>query len=161
MTRTLPTAHSPLSIGRSRCSDRRGIALVEAALVLTPLLMLALGLLDLGVGLFRFHVLSEATRQLARQASVHGQYASVLGHWGPASYSSTASATGSIAAAVRPYLVAIDSSTVSISVEWPDGSNQIEKAVRVTLSNQFRPLITSWFGGAVTLHAVSEMKIAH
>ena len=137
------------------------MALLEAALVLTPLLVLALGLLDMGVGLFRFHVLSEATRQLARQATVHGQYANALGHWGPSSFSGTANSTGSIAAAVRPFLVGIDPSTVNVSVQWPEGSNQIEKAVRVTLTNQFRPLISSWFGGAITLRAVSEMKISH
>jgi Flp pilus assembly protein TadG len=141
--------------------ERRGVALVEAALVITPLLVLTLGLLDLGIGLYRFHILSEATRQLARQASVHGQYASVLGKWGPSSYTSTATSTSSIASAVRPYLVGIDPSTVSVSVQWPEGSNQLEKAVRVTLTNTFRPLITSWFGGAITLRAVSEMKIAH
>jgi Flp pilus assembly protein TadG len=158
MTRTQPPAHSLLPTGRSH---RRGVALLEAALVLTPLLVLALGLLDMGVGLFRFHVISEATRQLARQATVHGQYANLLGHWGPTTYAGTANSTSSIATAVRPFLVGIDPSTVNVSVQWPEGSNQIEKAVRVTLTNNFSPLITGWFGGTVTLRAVSEMKITH
>jgi len=161
MTSTFRIRHCPFPIRRPRRGDRRGVALVEAALVLTPLLILALGLLDMGVGLFRFHVISEPTRQLARQATVHGQYASVLGRWGPSSFSGTASSNSSMAAAVRPFLVGIDPSTVNVSVQWPDGSNQIEKAVRVTLTNQFHPLITSWFGGSITLRAVSEMKISH
>ena len=161
MTSRSPIPYCTIFIRGSRRNNRRGVALVEAALVITPLLVVTLGLLDMGVGLYRFHIISEATRQLARTASVHGQYANVLGQWGPSSYTSTANATGSIAAAVRPYLVGIDPNTVSVSVQWPNGSNEIEKDVRVTLANPFRPLLTRWFGGTIMLSAVSEMKIAH
>jgi hypothetical protein len=135
--------------------------MIETALILTSLMVMTVGLLDFAIGVYRYHVLSEAARQLARNAVVHGEFADRLGKWGPGSYVDTANASNTIANAVRPYLVGIDPATVSISVVWPEGSNQVEKAVRTTLSTAFHPLITRWFGSSITLRAISEMKIAH
>jgi Flp pilus assembly protein TadG len=144
-----------------RAAERCGAVMIETALILITLFILTVGLLDFAVGIYRYHVLSEAARQLARNAIVHGQYASRLGTWGPTTYSGTANSGSTIASTVKPYLVGLDPSEVSVTVEWPEATNQIEKAVRATVSVPFKPLLTHWFGGSITLRAISEMKIAH
>jgi Flp pilus assembly protein TadG len=145
--------------GRAR--HRLGAAMIEAAIVLTSLFILTVGLLDFAVGVYRYHILSEAARQLARNAIVHGEFSTVLGKWGPTAYSNTANASHPIANAVRPYLVGIDPAAVSVAVQWPEGSNQVEKSIRVTLTTAFHPVLTNWFGSSMSLRAQSEMKIAH
>lgn len=135
--------------------------MIEAGLIITSLFLLTIGLLDFSIGVYRYHILSEAARQLARNAIVHGQFADRLGPWGPSAYSNTANSSNAIANVVRPYLVGIDPAAVSISVAWPEGSNEVEKAVRTTLSTAFHPILTHWFGSSMTLRAISEMKIAH
>ncbi len=52
---------------------RRGAAVLETALVLPAFLIITLGTLDLGVGVFRYHVLAQVARHGARQAIVHGR----------------------------------------------------------------------------------------
>jgi Flp pilus assembly protein TadG len=135
--------------------------MIETTFILIPLLILTVGLLDFANGIYRYHILSEAARQLARNAIVHGQYADRLGQWGPTTYTAAANASNTIANTVKPYLVGIDPAAVSIKVEWPETTNQIEKSVRTTLTTAFHPLFTSWFGSSIALRAQSEMKIAH
>jgi Flp pilus assembly protein TadG len=147
---------------RARQTVRRtGAAMIEAAFILTSLFILTVGFFDFAIGIYRYHILSEAARQLARHAIVHGEFADRLGKWGPTTYSGAADASDVIALAVRPYLVGLDPLTVAVTVEWPETSNQVEKAVRVTLNTPFHPLLTQWFGSSIALRAASEMKIAH
>jgi Flp pilus assembly protein TadG len=49
------------------CGRRRGQGLVEFALVLTIFLMLVMGVVDLGRGVFTYNMLSEAAREGARE----------------------------------------------------------------------------------------------
>jgi Flp pilus assembly protein TadG len=144
-----------------KAARRRGAAMIETAFILIPLLILTVGLLDFAVGVYRYHILSEAARQLARNAIVHGQFADRLGQWGPATYTGAANTSNTIANTVRPYLVGIDPAAVSITLEWPETTNEVEKSVRTTLTTAFHPLFTSWFGSSIALRAQSEMKIAH
>ena len=56
--------------GRVR-RDRRGQALVEFALVLIPFLLIVLGILDVGRGIYVYNGVAEAAREIARVTSVH------------------------------------------------------------------------------------------
>ena len=65
---------------------RRGAAMVEAAIILPVFLLLIFGMIDVGMGVFRNNLLSEAARHGARQAIVHGAFAPTGwdgGPWGP------------------------------------------------------------------------------
>ena len=68
---------------------RRGATAIELAIVLTLFLTLVFGMLDLGIAVFRYHIVCEAARQGARQAIVHGKLSDKLGTWGPAPLSLT------------------------------------------------------------------------
>jgi Flp pilus assembly protein TadG len=151
---------------------RRGATVVEAAVIITAFLMLILGTIDLGTAVFRYHVLSWAARQGARRTIVHGTLAPTGngGPWGPPAsypttnpYTVTASNTSDpIANAIRPSLVGLDPSAVTITVTWPDGSDAVEKRVQVTLNTTWHPLMLFIFGNqTINLSASSEMPIAH
>ena len=112
---------------RTPRTRRRGATMVEAAIILPVFLTLILGMLDLSIGVFRHHVVSQAARQGVRHAIVHGK----LGPpkktaWGPAAYTGKGDASHEIATAINPYLAGLDPAQVDIQVQWIDGSNEIE-----------------------------------
>jgi hypothetical protein len=151
-----------------RAADRRrsGATLVEAAVILVVFVILVLGMVDLAVGVLRFNTLAQAARHGARQAIVHGQSAPEGwngGAWGPATLDVSAGDEGvPVAAAIRPMLTTCDLDQTQIVVEWPDGSNAVEKRVSVTVTTAYRPLLTFLFGSpTLTLRARSTLPIAH
>ncbi len=54
---------------RTPRANRRGASMVEAAIILPVFLTLILGMLDLSLGVFRHHVVSQAARQGVRAPS--------------------------------------------------------------------------------------------
>jgi Flp pilus assembly protein TadG len=149
-------------------SRRSGAAMVESGLILTALMMLLIGAFDLGMVVFRQHVLSEAARQGVRQAIVHGSLAPAGwngGPWGPSTYGGSTTYWNDSdikAQTIAPYLAGNDPSTVTVKYEWPDGSNAVEKRVRVTLTTTWTPIIGFIFGNQTyTITASSMMPIAH
>lgn len=144
---------------------RHGATMVEAAVILTIFLLLIFGIIDLGRGVFRFNQLSQAARHGVRQAIVHGQFAPAGwngGPWGPSAIDVPATAIGiPIVDAVKPMLMNCDLDNTRIQVTWLDGSNEVEKRVRVTITSPFQPVVVSFFGGAFNLSAASTMPIAH
>lgn len=163
--------------------DRRGAALVEAAVMSTLFLTLVFGMLDLGGALFRNHVACEAARQGARNAIVHGYLSphnSTMNAWGPTPsyypaltsgslYSSSTSYTvqaddpsNELASTIRPYLAGIDPSTVTIQIEWLDGNNDLGNRVRVTVSVPYRTITLFFFSDqTISLVVSSMMTIVH
>jgi Flp pilus assembly protein TadG len=151
---------------------RKATTLIEWALTTAIFLMLCLGIIDLGTGVLRQHILTQAARQAARQAIVHGTYdgdntdgngyTNQLTPWGPTTYNSAANASDPKAQAVAAYLPGLDPANVTVKMEWPDNSNAVEKRVKVTLTTSWTPIVTGFFGGqTITLTASSQMLIAH
>jgi Flp pilus assembly protein TadG len=61
---------------QNKYGRRRGATLVESAIVLPVVLLLLIGLIVSGMGVFRYQELAHIARETARYASVHGgQYA--------------------------------------------------------------------------------------
>jgi Flp pilus assembly protein TadG len=54
-----------------RPRDSRGQSLVEFSLVLIPFLLILMGIIDLGRGIYTSNGVAEATRELARVTAVH------------------------------------------------------------------------------------------
>ena len=52
-------------------SRSRGQALVEFSLVLIPFLLILMGIIDLGRGIYTYNGVAQASRELARATSVH------------------------------------------------------------------------------------------
>jgi Flp pilus assembly protein TadG len=140
---------------------RRGAVAVEAAVSALVFLTMVLGMIDLGVGVYRNNTLSQAARYLARQAIVHGQKSTSA--WGTTTVNVAASASGNAQAnAVRPMLPSFNLASTTVHVEWLDASNAVGKRVRVTVSTPYHPIMTFIFGNpSITLSASSTMTIAH
>ena len=135
-----------MSVARNR---RRGVALVEGAVVLFVLLVLLFGMLDLGLLVLDYNTLSEATRRLARAAIVHGQMAAPQQTvWGPTTISGTAADGSQYALALKPELATFNLSNVNYSLAWPSGSNQPGSQVTVTATYVYQPIFTYLLGTA-------------
>jgi len=147
---------------RQRKANRRGGAVtVELAVVLNVYLLLILGTFDFGIATYRFNAISQAARQGARQAIVHGQLAPpAMAAWGPATYNGTASDGSVYAQAVTPMLAGFTLNDVTIRVEWIDGGNAVQQRVRFTVSTTQQPILTSVFSSSLQ-SASSTMPIAH
>jgi Flp pilus assembly protein TadG len=132
-------------------------------MVLSVFLLLVIGGMDLGIATYRYNTLSLVAREGARQAAVHGSLAApAMTVWGPATYSGTAGDGSVYALAVSPMLVGFTLTNVSIKVEWIDGSNNIQKRVRYTVTTTYKPIVASFFSSSsYTQTAASTMPIAH
>ena len=153
---------------RSACkapvpNSRRGATMIETSIILNVFLMLILGTFDLGIATYRFNTISQAARQGARAAIVHGALAGEsMQTWGPSTYTGTAGDGSTYAKAVSPMLVGFTLANVTIKLEWIDGGNAIQQRVRYTVTTTYRPMLTSFFtNAAYTQTAASTMPIAH
>jgi len=157
--------------------------LVEAALVTSAFLALTAGMVDLGRAVFHNYMVSEASRQGARVASVQGSLAPSGwngGPWGTADYycPKAGDATDPYATAIRNSgaLTVLDLANTTISISWPTGGNSAENGdtVQVTVSTTWTPVYSYYiltssgytyiFGSSPephTLSATSIMPIAH
>jgi Flp pilus assembly protein TadG len=154
-----------------RQNRRRGAAILETSLVLMAFLILTFGMLDLGIGVFRYIVISHAARQGARRAIVHGQMSPSpwgTGQIGPVAVSkSTAAIAGTSRDGIQGMLVGCDTTKTLITVDWAlngsggtTASNAVGSNVRVTVASPYNPFM--WFlGSGGTLSASSTMQIAH
>ncbi len=154
------------------CDDRRfeaalgsrsGAAAVEGAIVMSALIVVLFGMLDLSLVVLESNTLSEATRRLGRQAVVHGQMATApMTVWGPTSVAGSAGDGTEFAQALRPELATFDLNQVKYSIDWPDGTNRPDDRVRVKVTYQYQPLMPFVLGsGSVPLQAVTTMQVAH
>ena len=148
---------------RRQVGARRGAVLVEMAIVSSVFLLLILGTFDLGIATYRYNTISQAARQGARQAVVHGSLAPpTMTAWGPATYTGTAGDGSVYAQAVSPMLVGFNLNDVAIKVEWPDGGNALQQRVRYTVSTTYRPILSSFFSSSTYAQdAASTMPITH
>jgi Flp pilus assembly protein TadG len=136
--------------------------LAEGAIVVTVFLVLVFGTIDIGIAVFRHSTISNAARQGARTAAVHGALANQKGVWGTATATVAATANDPKADCVRPLLGGCNLSATNITMEWPQNSNAITKPVRVTVTTGFNPIMTFIFGNPTfTLSASSTMPISH
>ena len=126
-------------------------------------MLLLFVLLDLGLAVCRYNVLSATARNLARAAIVRGADAAPQqSGWGPSSYSGTAADSSDMATVASSWLATMSPGDVSMQVTWPDGDNQPNHRVSVVLSYNHQ-FLTSFLGlgTELPLQAQSTMLISH
>jgi hypothetical protein len=149
------------SIRRS-VAVRRGVSIVEGAIVLMVTLLIIFGGLDLGLAVTRYNALCEGACRGARAAVVRGSSATQLGQLGPATMEFTADASNPIADSFRYVLATMNPAEVQASVEWPDGTNEPDDRVRVTLRYVHHSHVPSILGfGDFSLASTSVMAVGH
>lgn len=143
---------------------RRGATLLETAIAISLFLTLVLGMVDLGYGVFKQHVLSQAARQIARQASVRGQLANRIDSWGPDEIEMQADGENDVVEATAQKLVGWNLDEVNVHVSWPDGNNDARRSdrVKVELAAPYRPTLGFVVGNPnIVLRGSSTMYISH
>jgi len=160
--RNIRRSSSPATGVHSRRLPRRGVAVVEGAVVLSVMLILLFVILDLGLAVARYNILAATAREVARAAIVRGSLASPTApEWGPAPYSGTAADGSEIAQAAAQYLAALPPSDVSVIVRWPDDGNREGDRVEVELRYFHAALPILGFGSGFDLRAQSSMRIVY
>lgn len=149
--------------GSTRGKDRAGVAAVEGALILSALMLLLFVLLDLGLAVCRYNVLSATARNVARAAIVRGADAAPqLSAWGPTAYEGTAADSSDAAVVASAWLATMNPADVSMQLTWPDGDNQPNHRVSVQLSYSHQFLVSFLgLGTALPLESQSTMLISH
>jgi Flp pilus assembly protein TadG len=124
---------------------QRGQSMVEFALTLPLLLLMLMGMLDLGRGLYAYSVVANAAREGARAGIV-------------ASTSDSA-----IRTAVRQLTVGLEAIPDNKIAITPAGSRTTGGTVKVTVTYNFRaatPLIDTFFpGGVLPLVSSATMRV--
>src|SRR5262249_41753286 len=97
---------------RRQGPQRRGITMVESAIVLTTMLALLIGLIVGALGIFRYQQVAACAREGARYASVHGaQYQKETGR-------AAATAADIYNNAILPMALGLDASQLNYTVTW-------------------------------------------
>ena len=129
---------------------RRGATMVEFALFFLLFLMLAVGLMELGRGIWTYTTLAHAARQGARYALVHGLANPIAGD------------DPSIEAVVKANAVGLDGSEISVLTTW-DPANEPGSVVEVQVRYPFRlavaPLILAQ--DSIQMGSTSRMIMAN
>ncbi|MDZ4278526.1 MAG: TadE/TadG family type IV pilus assembly protein [Dehalococcoidia bacterium] len=122
-----------------------GQAQVEFALVGLVFLILVFGMIDVGRAVWNYNTLAEATREGTRYAIVHGARASDPS--GPGD-------DAAVQAQVQQFAAGLDLSQLTVSVDFPDGNNNLGDEVTVTSEYDYDPLFG--FFGAVSIPMTSS-----
>jgi hypothetical protein len=141
-------------------SAAAGQALVETALVLPLLLLLIVGLFDVGRAIWLSNTLATAVREATRYGVVHGALSGSPTGPGSASYTPPNLDTV-ITAQVRKYAGGVPSSLTVLST-WPDGNANRGSRIVVSATFPFTPILAQVFAGSglsVTLRSSSTLVI--
>jgi Flp pilus assembly protein TadG len=137
----------------------RGQSLIEFALVLPVLVIVLVGVFDLGRAVMLSETLNNAVREGARHAIVHGATSS--SPLGPATLTTPPAADNTATAEVRRHAIGINSS-ITIVMSWPDGNANKGSEVQIIATTPFTPILSQVFTGggiAVTLRSGTTMVI--
>jgi Flp pilus assembly protein TadG len=136
-----------------------GQALVEMALMLPVLVLLLVGIFDLGRAVWLSNSLAMAVREGTRYGVVHGALSGSPAGPGSATYTAPDVDTA-IASSVQRYATGIPDLTVRAT--WPDGNANRGSRVVVSASFPFTPVLAQAFLGSalrVTLQSSSTLVI--
>jgi Flp pilus assembly protein TadG len=132
---------------------KRGVSAVEAAVVYPVTILLLLGTVVLGLGVFRYQQIQSLAREGARYASVHGpQYAADSGN--PYATSST------VLTYIETLAVGLDNSKLSCTVTWSPSPPTTTTPSLVTVQISYDWVPEGYFQ-SMTLSASSVMPVTY
>ena len=144
----------------SAIRNDRAQALVETALVLPLLLLLIVGLFDIGRAIWLSNTLATAVREGSRYGVVHGALSGSPTGPGAATYTAPDTDTA-ITAQVRNYATGVPNN-LTVQSTWPDGNANRGSRIVVSASFPFTPILAQVFLGSglgITLRSSSTLVI--
>jgi len=161
-------------------SPRRGVTVVESAFVLPVALLLTLGLIVGGLGMYRYQEVAHLAREGARYASAHGGRYAMEGIPGITGVPAI-NTSQDLRDWLLPRTIILDPQQLQVDVSWtappniqppnwpswadpdpnvtPPGSKVITNNVRVTVTYQWFP--EAYLIGPITLSSTSQLQMAY
>jgi Flp pilus assembly protein TadG len=142
-------------ISSRKCSlfNRRGVSAVEAAVVYPVTILLLLGTVVLGLGVFRYQQVQGLAREGARYASVHGpQYA--------ADSAAVYATDATVLAHIEPLAVGLDNTKLSCTVTWNPNPPLTTTPSTVTVQINYDWVPEGYFR-SMTMSASSTMPVTY
>jgi Flp pilus assembly protein TadG len=179
MRATFASWDSPAS-NRSPFSSRKGVTVVEFAIVAPVTFLLTLGLIVGGLGVFRYQEVAHLAREASRYASTHGGQYQMDGIPATTGVSAVSSNTD-IQAYIATKTVALDPNYLTSNVSWsapvaivpsniptylntdpslvPPGQSVYQNYVTVTVSYQWMPEV--FLVGPIYLSSTSTIAMSY
>jgi Flp pilus assembly protein TadG len=111
-----------------RKTRRVGSVLIESALVYPVLFLVVLGIILMGLAVFRYQQVSHMAREGARYAIVHGAKYSDVSEASPAR--SAIADTDIYENAIKPHAAGMQLSGLSYTITWTDSNKQTSSTVQ-------------------------------
>jgi len=148
---------------RIEANSRRGVAALEGAIVLSVFILILFVMLDLGLMVLDYNLLTAGSASLCRAAMVHGSMAAPQETmWGPTTVAGNAADGTQYSQSFQQDLVTLPLKDVKYTLEWTSGTNQPDDQVRATLTYQYQPIIPFVLGNqGINLQSVSTMRVDH
>ncbi|WP_425613994.1 TadE/TadG family type IV pilus assembly protein [Anatilimnocola sp. NA78] len=144
-----------------RC-QRRGVAAVEGAIILSALSLLLIGMLELSILLLNHTAMAEGARRVARTAIVRGDRCNTAVEWGPGEITIAGNSDHPAAETLREMLFTLNPAQVQLQVRWLDNDNQAGDRVQVIVQHTHQPIVPAWgWNTGLVLRGSSTMQIAH
>ena len=137
---------------RDQPGTERGQALMEATLTVIVLLIFFFGLLEGARAVWQYNILAHAVREGTRYAIIHGANSSNAS--GPGD-------TAAVEAVVRDAASALDDDALTVTVTYPDGSNNPGDTVEVEARYEFSTLLNIVPLPDITMSSKSRMIIVN
>jgi Flp pilus assembly protein TadG len=138
---------------RRRPYRRRGLTLVESALVYPTVILFTLGLMIGGLGIFRYQQVAALAREGSRWASVHGsQYAADTGN-------AAATQQDVHDKIVTAMAAGLDTTQLSCTVTWSPDNEPPNSTVTVAVTYKWVP--EALLGSSITLSSTSKVYMAY
>ena len=134
---------------------RRGMSLIEAAIVYPTTLLLMIGTVVLGLGVYRYQQLMSLAREGARYASVHGPAYAAANNTSYASNSTVLSAIEPLATAGG-----LQTSNLSCTVTWSPSTPTTSPPSTVTVAVTYDWVPEAYFS-SVTWTVSSTMPVSY
>ena len=148
----------------ANCTMRKskGQATVEFALTVIFVMLLIIGMLEMIVLIYTYSVLADAAKEGVRYAIVHGTGVGAANCSGPGGggVACADSAAANVKSAVTNYasLSFHDSSAMTVTPTYQDGSSIAPNRIRVTVTYPYQPLFgLGW--PTVTVNAAAQGRI--
>jgi hypothetical protein len=140
-------------VSKVRGRRRWGGTLVEMSMVGSTALLLLIGMIIMGLGVFRYQQLGSLAREGARWASVHGP------GWQSNQAGAMPTSSTVMTSAIKPMAVGLDTTKIVCDLEWPSPNGTAPTGmVSVTLTYTWTP---EAFLSPVTLKSTSTVPILY